>query len=767
MSARGGLWRVGIALALAIAFMVSGLSQPFDERLQHEIDGWFPRQASSGVVVIEIDSRSLNAVGSWPWPRSLHGKLVDRLHRAGAALIGFDIDFSAHSTAQEDQAFSRALARAGDGVILSTFRQTLSFDSDLEGENLPIEALRTHAFLASVNVRPDADGLVRRYPYGTTTAGIPRPSMSAMLAGANGTIDSDFAIDTAIDPGSVPRLSAIDVLNGFFDPAVVKGHAVLIGATAIEMGDRYVVPGHGTLPGVVMQAVAAETLIQQTARRNFGPFWPLGIAVGAMAVMGLRGRRKRRPWIIAGVALAAALVPVGCALLGKGTVEIVPAIVFLLAMAAFDGLAAMRAKLNESRLTDTETGLPNARAFVRRFASLPALQVIDVRIRQFEEINAVLDGAGMARLVEQIATRLTLAFPEAELHAVETGALAWGGPPVAPDTLMQQMAAAAALFVVPVQLERRAVLVTPAFGVATGSGVQARDALAQAGLAARQALAKGARWVVHSEGAASQNDRALTLLADVDAALTRGDIYVRYQPKLAIAEDRICGGEALVRWTHPMFGNVPPDEFIPLLEAAGRAHALTFFVLDAAIVQRDVWLAAGLDLSIAVNLSAALLEDAAFVDAVLARLRALGPEAAHFTFEVTESATIARADTAIAALNAFRRHGARVSIDDYGTGNATLTYLKAFPADEIKIDKSFVTNLETSTSDQILVRSTIEMARELGFTVVAEGIEDEICLARLRDYGCAIGQGWVIGKPMAPEAFLDLARTRNLPAVAA
>ncbi len=766
LSTRGGLLRFVLALSFAIALMFSGLSQPFEERLQHERDAWFPRKATRGLVVIEIDSRSLSNVGAWPWPRSLHGKLVDRLHEAGAATIGFDIDFSAHSTPREDQAFAAALGRAGGSVILPTFRQDESYDSKTEGENLPIEVLRDHAFLASVNVRTDEDGLVRRYPYGLTTGGVPRPSMSAMLAGVNGTIDSDFAIDTTIDPATVPRLSAIDVINGKFDPADVAGRAVLIGATAIEMGDRYVVPGLGMIPGVVMQAVAAETLVQKTAIRTFGPVIPLAVVAIVGLLMSFRGRRMR-PRLLTGTAIAGAFVPIIFEFSGVGSFAVVPTIAFLLAMALLDWAAGLSGKVSESQLYDPITGLPNGRAFAQRYAGYPAVQVIDMRIRQFEEINAALDAEGLALLCDQVARRLELAFPSAELHAIEAGVLAWGVEPMSPEGLTEQLAAAAALFVVPIQLEKRALLVTPAFGVAVGPGADARDVLAQAGLAARQALARGARWVIHSEGAASQNDRALSLLADVDSALAHGQLYVRYQPKLAIAEDTICGAEALVRWEHPHYGNVPPDEFIPLLEEAGRAAALTAFVLDSAIAQRQQWKTAGADLTVAVNISAALLEDSAFVDAVLARLRTLGSEASRLTFEVTESATIARAETAIGALNAFRRLGARVSIDDYGTGNATLTYLKAFPADEIKIDKSFVTNLETSASDQILVRSTIEMAGELGFAVVAEGIETEGCLAKLREFGCAVGQGWVIGKPLEPAALLALALTRNDQAQAA
>jgi diguanylate cyclase len=149
-----------------------------------------------------------------------------------------------------------------------------------------------------------------------------------------------------------------------------------------------------------------------------------------------------------------------------------------------------------------------------------------------------------------------------------------------------------------------------------------------------------------------------------------------------------------------------------------------------------------------------LLDDADFVEALDRRLRALGPLASSVTLEVTESATIGHTATAIAALVRFRNLEAKVSIDDYGTGHATLTYLKSFPADEIKIDKSFVTHLLDTSSDQILVRSTIELAHELGFKVVAEGVETNACLQKLGEYNCDIAQGWAIGRPVSAEDFI-------------
>jgi diguanylate cyclase len=268
---------------------------------------------------------------------------------------------------------------------------------------------------------------------------------------------------------------------------------------------------------------------------------------------------------------------------------------------------------------------------------------------------------------------------------------------------------------------------------------------------------------VHSDQAMSRTDRTLALLGDIDGALASGDVFVLYQPKYDLGKARIAGAEALVRWRHPVLGAVSPDEFIPLLENSGHIAPLTFTVLDRCIADLEAWSAGGHDLGVSVNISAALLDDRAFTDALTLRLASIGPLAARITLEITESATLDGAASAIAALEAIRAHGTRISIDDYGTGRATLSYLKSFPTDEIKIDKSFVTAIESSASDRILVRSTIELAHELGFAVVAEGVEDIACLDLLRSYQCDLAQGWAIGRPM-PAADLLVRAAASAPA---
>ena len=209
--------------------------------------------------------------------------------------------------------------------------------------------------------------------------------------------------------------------------------------------------------------------------------------------------------------------------------------------------------------------------------------------------------------------------------------------------------------------------------------------------------------------------------------------------------------EALVRWRHPAFGLVPPDNFIPIAEQTGQINALTRWVFKAAVDQYNLWLGQGIDLNIAVNISAQDLRNPEFFDYISDTLKNAAVPADKLTLEVTESAVVDDPEAAIAVLQKFNDLGFFLSIDDYGTGYSSLAQLKQLPVHELKIDKSFVQKLEIDNDDRIIVRSTIELAHNMGLTVVAEGIEDEFVLNWLTEHGCEKAQGYFISRPQPVE----------------
>jgi EAL domain-containing protein (putative c-di-GMP-specific phosphodiesterase class I) len=249
------------------------------------------------------------------------------------------------------------------------------------------------------------------------------------------------------------------------------------------------------------------------------------------------------------------------------------------------------------------------------------------------------------------------------------------------------------------------------------------------------------------------------LLGELDDALKNNRIAVFYQPKLNLVTRRIDAVEALVRWNHPERGLLPPDCFIPLFEERGRLDEVTLAVLSQALADAERWEVRGLRIGVAVNVSAALLTSESFEARALALVARAGVAPGQVTFEVTESAQFEDTDLAIAALQRLRTAGIRISMDDYGTGQSALNYLKLLPLSELKIDRMFVAQAHIDKGDAMLVRSTVQLAHELGLKVVAEGIEESACLEFLAQIGCDYAQGYFVGRPLVADALAELAAT--------
>jgi EAL domain-containing protein (putative c-di-GMP-specific phosphodiesterase class I) len=215
-----------------------------------------------------------------------------------------------------------------------------------------------------------------------------------------------------------------------------------------------------------------------------------------------------------------------------------------------------------------------------------------------------------------------------------------------------------------------------------------------------------------------------------------------------LTTEHVVGVEALVRWRHPTRGLVPPDGFIPVAEQHGLIQRLSRWVLENAIQQATVWLEEGLDLPVAVNLSAYDVQDATLPETVGRLLMQYALPADRLRVEVTESALMVDRQRAAEVLGRFRALGVRVAVDDFGTGYSSLAYLKQLPVDELKIDKAFVEHLASSAQDSAIVRAIVGLAHELGMGVVAEGVEDRATWQALRRAGCDTAQGYLMSRAL-------------------
>jgi PAS domain S-box-containing protein len=244
------------------------------------------RAPSDSLVIVTIDPRSMRELPAWPWPRNYHAQLLDNLFTAGAATVGVDIDFSSRSTEAADQALAAAIARHRGRVVLPAF---LQLETDAGGhpllhETFPNPLFRESAQIGAVSVHPATDSLVRQLPYAEMFGNTAIPSLASRLAGIPDADPSQFYLDYGIRIRAVPRLSYVDVLNGTFDPKAVAGKNVLIGATAVEMGDQFAVPVYRVLPGPLLQALGYESLLQHRALSRTGAL-PSFAAAGSILLL--------------------------------------------------------------------------------------------------------------------------------------------------------------------------------------------------------------------------------------------------------------------------------------------------------------------------------------------------------------------------------------------------------------------------------------------------------------------------------------------------
>ena len=762
-------WRIITLMIAALMALVTfgsllGAFRSAENRLAELSFALVGHEASGQVHVVEMDAASMAAIRRWPWPRDHYARALAALDAAGVRSISFDVDFSGRGEPAGDAAFAAAIAAARAPVALPTFAQKAGAGDHRQLDALPIPALRDRAHLASVSVMPDRDGLVRRMPYGTVTRATARPSLSAFVAGQSGAVGEHFPVDFSIDPASIPRHSFIAIERGMIPPGSLRGKDVIIGATAIELGDRYNVPGHGVIPGVIIQAMAAETLARGTP--VYGS-WVLPLALaGGLAFAVLSAGRRRAAALRSGLA-AAALIAVWLAARVAGNIwfEIVPALMLIALAGGVRHLVLTRRFAARRRRIDQESGLPNRLALQARPADPADRFLIAAQIDEFDALKLAVDSEGLGPLLARIAERLRAASGVHAIYRWEDRTLVWLSPlPI--DEIEAKLAGLRALMRSPFEIAGRRIGVSLTFGVADCNlPGPAPNAVHAASLARRA----GKFWRLHTPEEGEAVARQIALLGELDEALRCGNIAVLYQPKLDLAANRIDCAEALVRWNHPERGLLPPDGFIPLFEERGRLDDLTLAVLAKALEDMKGWADRGLTIGVAVNISAGLLTSESFANRALALVGRAGALSHQVTFEVTESAQFDDTEAAIATLCRFRAAGIRISMDDYGTGQSALNYLKLLPLSELKIDRMFVGEAHVDRGDAMLVRSTVQLAHELGLKVVAEGIEEAAGLAFLRSIGCDYAQGYFVGRPLAADqlAALVAGPVPALPLVAA
>lgn len=871
-----------------------------------------PQHASGRIAFLAIDNRSIESVGIWPWPRELYAEISRRLLALGAAEVFFDIDFSAASNETSDAALTQALEEAGGAVIMAAFRQPEGVaDPTGESANLPLPRFREHVWLAAVNIAADADGRIRRYPYGQTIAGEDVDSAAALLSGRFGQIGSDFPVNFALLPRSVPTYGVADLLEGRLGGGEIEGRSIVVGAHAIELRDNLAVPVHGIIPGAMLQILAAETLLAGLVPVRLAA-WILALTVAGAAIGAAISPIGQRPaWLFAGFAIAAiGLEAAGLFLFARDALIVPTPVLHAILLSVGLTVAARELDVRHWLLQLARVETSNKQAILKRvFAdSSDAIIVVDeegIVIEMSEcacRLFAVEDaptGTQLSRFVPKELARaaravtedlrlgswrakapedltferegrivfleytivpsysmrlrhrfgvaeelvvacitardvtlarqqrqrldhlarfdvLTGATNRTEFLAELTARLAEGARPAVfamnlhrfktvnttlgrsvGDELLQAFVArierlaldasglarlggdAFALFHEvdndgearriaadlieaierPFELSRCAARVGMRVGIARCDGHEvatAENLLNDAELALDEARrSAGDNVAIFDEASSSRQERSRQIERALWNAIEEEELFVAYQPQVSLADLNFAGAEALVRWKHPTMGMISPSEFIEVAEGNGFIEKLGRWVLERACRDAVAWPE---PMTVAVNVSPLQLQRGDVVADVKHALAISGLAPSRLHLEITESMFVAGSSELVETLHDLRFLGISLALDDFGSGFSSFGYLATLPLDKLKLDRMFMAGLPHDTANAAVVRSVAALARDLGLTLVCEGIESEAESQFLRSLAVCQGQGYFYARPQRQEQIIELFR---------
>lgn len=731
-----------MAGAIALVLSVLMIFEPVDQLIWTAQARATSEQASGDIVY--IGAQSDLADPTFPERRRNLAALLDRLDEADVERVYIDVVFE-HRT-ESDALLNDALQNfSGQSYLVA------SIVSNLNGERqLKRSVSEVSAGIGEVGVDSWTNflGFVWSQPYDVRFEDEVLPSLASHIAGVRSHENSSFPINYNFELGSIPAYQFEPMATGEVDVSQLAGKTVVIGDRVD--GELAKIPGQTGVSPSLVEIFAAETLKAGTTQMVLGFSGLIATLIALLLATMVRNRTRRRVLY----ALVVIAVPIALAFGAQYSIRAYSsdAITMLAVFAIF----RWRAHLAEQyRLVDPETHLPT---FVALEADNEVAQtvpaIIVAKIHRFEEVRRSLPKELHAEYVLRISNRLKAATQDATIYLGPGHLIAWTMAEKDPALLREHLEGLRALFSSPLVVGNQQVDVGITFGVDISPSPNVARRLAS-GIAVAEQTNETYEPIAIAD-TTSEEDLIwnISLQARIDAALANGEIYLAFQPKVLVQSGEMIGVEALVRWNDPAKGQIPPDNFIRQCETAGRMSQLTRYVLEQACLAGNRFDDAGLNLPVAVNISATLVHERSIVRMISEVLDQTGFEPRRLTLEITETYRLSNIERAAEILGQLEALGCKISMDDFGVGAASLEALLRLPFHELKIDRLFTSQVTSNPKAEGIVKSILDLGKSLRIIVVAEGVEDAGTLTKLRELGCVVAQGFGISRPVDQESII-------------
>ena len=725
---------------IALVIWATNLLNPVDQFAWAVQTALVEKQASGDLVLLTTEEDFTDA--SFPERRKDLAAALDSLRAAGSERVFIDGVFAQPSTAEADAELNHAMRKWGNNLsLVNNYRTEISgegkFDISSPAISAGIPEVGAHRFRNFMN-------LIWKAEYSLRNGSVENASLPAVMANVE-PHSGDFPIFYGFSLDSITHVRTADLKAADAQPSegedVLKGRTILIGSEKVTAD----IPGHLNVPAALVHIFAAETLMSGNVH-SLSDIWVLLTAFAILGLVVLSGSTRLK-WT--GYAVLAGAIPVACTLIPHLGMYVSLSSTFVLL--GVYGFLRLRARWRQSvRLIDEATKLPTFLALeADKEVSETMPSLIVARIHRFEEVRKSLPPELHSSYVMRIVDRLRAATPDKTIYAGPGYLIAWTMAEKEPALLREHLEGLRALFAAPLLVGDHQVDVGITFGVDVTSSPDVTRRLAGAVSAAE--TTNETYDPINVSEIARDEDLIwnISLQARIDSALDNGEIYLLYQPKVHVQTGGIVGVEALVRWRDPQRGLIPPDHFVRQCENVGRMGHLTRHVLREGCMAGNRFAALGMDVPVAINISATMLHERTIVTMVREVLEETGFTPQHLTLEVTETYRISNLERAAGILSDLKALGAKVSMDDFGVGAASLEALMRLPFDELKIDRLFTSAIMTDKKAAHIVESVLAMGRQLGIVVVAEGVENDLTLEKLKSAGCFVAQGFGISRPIA------------------